>query len=1194
MLDDVLPETRLSEVSKHLEQCGNCISRLERMTAESPFAWAFPDTTAAAADRSVRVEESESAPLHAERTVQGFPQRIVIEGFELREEIGRGGHGVVFRAVQRSLGRPVALKVLKRGGLASQDETRRFTFEAMAAARLKHPGIVDIYEFGSTGLDEIDGQPWFAMELLEGGTLAQRFAGIPVEPRKGAKLLACLANAVAAAHAAGVIHRDLKPGNILFAKGRERSCEAGLKSPWEEGEVVKIADFGLSKQLDAVDGPTPSVAIVGTPAYMAPEQAIGDAKGATPQVDIYGLGAILYELLTGRPPFQAATPFETLLRVREGDPQPVRATQPWVPRDLEVICLTCLEKEPHRRYATALALADDLQRFVDGKPIVARPPGAMERGLRWCRRHKFAGAVAGFAAMALVAVVTSMTLTATARSERIRTREAAVQSVMQARPRDLAETVRALRGEEQSVVEALLHAEFSRQKDPQDMVRAVCVLERPSVRELEFLVKSLAIVDHDECPHVVNCLARAKLRSDIDVVALLKGELEASAVTARWLLTLCFLGDETPVHAILMQVGDPAPRTAMIDELARWWPGAQTVTEVLAKTPSGEIRSALCCGIAQMPREQLVPIEIDLLCLELDRQFRTADDAATHSSAGLALRRWRGSTPQLLASDGPEPGRAWYVDRFGQTMVMLDSGQFTMGMAPGSFGHSIQTASFAHPVTVPGGIYISATEVTRGLFEQFVNHPRTGGMDGFEEENWRQRWNIDNTRISETPNHPIQNVHWQEALIFCDWLTRLDGRSSCYHRFDRAAPIPAQRGHYGELRGYWFDHNADGYRLPTEEEWEYACRAGALTDYFYGDQIDGDNAKIRPEYSHIGSRKSLAVGSLLPNRFGLFDMHGNVCEWCWNGDRIYTTDAYVASVPQVSGLTVAHRGGSWMLSARWAIAGYRGQTGWNHSRDVNMGFRVVCPPRRTAAPPTEADRPECGFIFHDFNGNGIYEPRVDDVPLQGISLFVDRNGDGQLQAEEPTAISDERGEFSFSGLLPGRYDVCCRSIPPWIVVEADSQHATASLPNLLSADVSPGLTQSSVMELLDDGRCRMPWFRAYTGQFLEGDVFVDANRNGQRDPDETGVAGAQITVRSPNDDRAEFTTQEDGQFRIWRLPGPQRIRVDLPEGVRWWSREHKRMATVVYSQAHPRIPFAVRAVNIDPAVESLDLQNDDE
>jgi hypothetical protein len=286
--------------------------------------------------------------------------------FELLQEIARGGMGVVYRTRQISLGRIVALKMILTGRLASAADVQRFRNEAEAAALMDHPGIVPIYDVG-----EHRGQPWFSMKLIEGGSLAERMPRFAGDPRAAARFMTAAARAVQYAHARGVLHRDLKPANILI----------------DENDQPLVTDFGLAKRVEGDAGLTQSGAIVGTPSYMAPEQALGKRGGLTTAADVYSLGAILYEMLTGRPPFQADNPLETLLQLRERSPLPPRSLNPKIDRDLEMICLKCLEKEPSRRYASAAALAEDLQRLLDGAPVAVRPVGIVERCRRWCRRN---------------------------------------------------------------------------------------------------------------------------------------------------------------------------------------------------------------------------------------------------------------------------------------------------------------------------------------------------------------------------------------------------------------------------------------------------------------------------------------------------------------------------------------------------------------------------------------------------------------------------------------------------------------------------------------------------------------------------------------------------------------------------------------------------------------------------------------
>jgi WD40 repeat protein len=301
--------------------------------------------------------------------------------YELLGEVARGGMGIVYKANHRKLNRVVALKVTQSGPLASKDLAKRFRAEAEAAAKLDHPHIVPIFEVG-----EASGFQFIAMAFVEGQSLAQRVATSPLPPREAAALIRQVALAVSYAHGQGVIHRDLKPGNVMLdAAGQPR-----------------VTDFGLAKRTDADSSLTQAGQVMGTPSYMPPEQAEGKNDQVGPLADVYSLGATLYFLLTGRPPFQAASVVDTLKQVVEREPASPRLLNPAVGRDLDTICLKCLEKRPDKRYPSAAALADDLQRYLEKRPIQARPVGQAEKAIRWCRRNPFqavslAGIVAIFA-----------------------------------------------------------------------------------------------------------------------------------------------------------------------------------------------------------------------------------------------------------------------------------------------------------------------------------------------------------------------------------------------------------------------------------------------------------------------------------------------------------------------------------------------------------------------------------------------------------------------------------------------------------------------------------------------------------------------------------------------------------------------------------------------------------------------------
>lgn len=294
----------------------------------------------------------------------GFPRQF--GKYELQAEIGRGGMGVVYRALQIDLNRPVALKMILSSHLASNDDVHRFYDEAKAAGGLRHPHIVGVHEVG-----QVNGQHYFAMDYVEGASLSELLREGPLPVEKAAQLIIDAARAIHFLHEHGIVHRDLKPGNLLID---------------EAGEPL-VTDFGLAKIHDSDSQLTQSGTIVGTPSYMAPEQAAGHASSVTPAADVYSLGAILFEMLTGQPPFKEPNPLDTLVQVLEGEPPLPSKIKKGIPRELELICLRCLEKRPEKRYSSAASLADDLERFLKHEPVEARPVGFGFLMRRWARRE---------------------------------------------------------------------------------------------------------------------------------------------------------------------------------------------------------------------------------------------------------------------------------------------------------------------------------------------------------------------------------------------------------------------------------------------------------------------------------------------------------------------------------------------------------------------------------------------------------------------------------------------------------------------------------------------------------------------------------------------------------------------------------------------------------------------------------------
>ena len=336
----------------------------------------FPDTVAGGADPgrlgisdagySTPMSDALSVSYTTTKSASAAELLGELGDYELLEEVGRGGQGVVFRARQKSLNRTVALKVISLGQWASKAHLKRFRLEAEAAARLEHPGIVPIHEVG-----ERDGSCYFSMKFVEGGQLDEVARREPMPIRRAVELIAKVARTVHYAHEHGILHRDIKPGNILLdAKGEPH-----------------LTDFGLARLVESESSVTHTLDVLGTPSYMAPEQAVGNNAAVSSVTDVYGLGAVLYQLLTGQPPFAGGATYETIKLLLDTEPRQPRLLNPKIDRDLSTICLKCLEKDPKRRYSSALALAEDLERWLKHEPILARHTGIFARGKKWVRRN---------------------------------------------------------------------------------------------------------------------------------------------------------------------------------------------------------------------------------------------------------------------------------------------------------------------------------------------------------------------------------------------------------------------------------------------------------------------------------------------------------------------------------------------------------------------------------------------------------------------------------------------------------------------------------------------------------------------------------------------------------------------------------------------------------------------------------------
>jgi serine/threonine protein kinase/formylglycine-generating enzyme required for sulfatase activity len=982
-------------------------------------------------------------------------EHLGVPGYKILGELGRGGMGVVYKAVQLNLKRVVALKCILSGGHAGSDELARFRTEAEAVACLQHPNIVQIYEVG-----EHEGRPYFSLEFCPGGSLADRLQGTPWPPPEAARLVEKLARAMHAAHQQGIVHRDLKPANVLLAApagAAEPSAAPGLGEP-------KVTDFGLAKKVDEVSQ-TQSGTVMGTPSYMAPEQARGKNREVGPHTDVYALGSVLYELLTGRPPFRAPTALDTILQVINHDPVPPRRLQPRCPRDLETVCLKCLQKDPRKRYPSALDLAEDLQRFLAGEPIRARPTPAWERVLKWARRRPATAALIGaflLAVLALLAgswvynnrlsadraaaLVRSLGSADTAQVPRLiddlgpyrrwadpllrrladdETADPAVRlraslalvpvdpgQVDYLRRRLLDCSVRefplvrdglrpyseelsadlwaALRDSRRPararflaglaladyepdsdgwekggtlvfLTGQLLEAERDDQADLRRNLRPLAgrllgpleaLFHDPRARTTVRLAAADALADFDRAdPARLAQLASAATPEQYDVLRsalLATPNREAARATLLALareqpapgmeagervalgrrragaaITLMHLGERQAACDVFRVGPDPEALTQFVHGLRDHRLGPGALLESLDRATDPQVRFGLLLALGEFRPEELPSGDRGALLARLRDWYRADPRSSIHGACGWLLRSWGlgaeaarvDRTP--LAYD-PSGRRKWFVERVGEdtfTFVVFRPGEFRMGSPPSEpYRHPNERQ---HRVRLTRPFAVCDRELSTGQYARFLRATGSPPPEGDEPV--------------PRADFPMVRVTWPEAALYCRWLSGqagLDEGRQCYELGPggSAADVRVQEGPFYPER--------TGFRLPTEAEWEYACRAGTVTAYGFGN----DRGLLVYYGRHLETGPAPG-GQLRPNLRGLFDMHGNVWEWCHDHYWPLLPDA-VDPVGPAEGKNRVLRGGGWDRSAWHCRSAYRHSPTPDY-RGSYMGFRLA-------------------------------------------------------------------------------------------------------------------------------------------------------------------------------------------------------------------------------------------------------------
>jgi len=862
-----------------------------------------------------------------------LPSRI--GRFDVRQRLGEGAFGVVYRAYDSQLDREVALKVAKPHMLNTEKRVKRFLREAKAAANLRHPNIVPVFDSGKDG-----DQYYIAAAFIPGKSLASALeeqpAGQGLEIRRAVEIVRRLAEALAYAHSKGVVHRDVKSANAMLD---------------DQGEPM-LLDFGLAVRVEGDEKLTQEATMMGTPSYMAPEQAAGLAEAASDQ---YSLGCTLYESLTGQTPFSGPPEIQIFLHQTQEPPTP-RKFNPKLPRDLETICLKCLAKKPGERYVGCRELADDLRRWLEREPITARSIGRLERLWRWGRRNPALAAASGLAAvLAVVVTLVSIWSAVRARSDASQLVQAneeralsQVTALLDANPQavpniieglepfrdtvnprlreliaqpELIETRRvrvslallpidpgqvkylygrmleaepqegvvirdALQARKQDLIAGLWTEFDNPRNDAGRRLRAACalaaydlhnqrwekvstdvakqlVVENPLVLGMwiealrpvsDFLLPPLAAFLEDEKRsgterYTIATIYNNYAREQADAFARLEKKLaeQPNPNTSPDERTVLFK-QQANVGAALMAIGrggkvwpllkhtpDPTLRSYMIERVSSASSNLKALVGQMEKEQDVSIRRAIILSMGQFDSDNISSVEREQLNARLLRLYQDDPDPGMHGAAEWLLRRWKQEArimeiEQKMATGKVEGKRLWYINKQGQTMVIV-RGQHQFAIA--------------------------SKEAT---VEQFIRFRK--GQSYTKE-------------FASTVDCPINNVTWYDATAYCNWLSeqeRIPKEEWCYE--------PNHSGQYAEGMTIVADYlNRLGYRLPTEAEWELACRAGSSTSRPYGEtkELLGQYAWFAGNNSAVGSRP---VGILKPNDLGVFDMLGNVHEWC--------------------------------------------------------------------------------------------------------------------------------------------------------------------------------------------------------------------------------------------------------------------------------------------------------------------------
>ncbi|MCA9074110.1 MAG: SUMF1/EgtB/PvdO family nonheme iron enzyme [Planctomycetaceae bacterium] len=813
--------------------------------------------------------------------------RSWVAHFQLKERLGIGAFGSVWKAWDSKLDRLVALKIPNKDRL-SVSEREIFHREARAAAQLNHPNIVRVFETG-----EDQGVIFIASEYIEGVTLRDYAAANDLTIQQVVEICRKLASALAAAHEAFVIHRDLKPANILIDDERE----------------PHVTDFGLAKRETGEITMTVEGAVMGTFAYMSPEQAQGRSHYVDGRCDQFSLGIILYELLSKQRPFDGGY-LSLVQQITSVEPVPPSLHCEKVSRDLETICLKCLQKNPGDRYATCRELESDLSRFLNGEAILARPLNVYERSVRYVqKRWKLLSALAF--GIAMIGLAMSVWFAGQSNLELSQV-ERAVHNVLTAESVEFADELSILKPMRDAAIPLIKARADHIEAKPRERLRslmALIALEESEVTSvLEFSIEN--DVPGDECQNIIDTLSinrSPSLRALDDRFMLCDKNSDHQAASRLASLALG-LGDCQYVDALVEMRRDMAKRTVFVHTFQTWHGRLSAVSSVIADSDNEDRQGSLLLGVGSISRERVAPDVVAALHRTAREMYANAQSSWARACADWFLRKWGLNDQSIRSETIPNESRNWYANSLGMTLVEIPRGNVArqLGKSAESSADDITEIKMARP------FYISDREVSVEQFMAFLNERSNSNTD--------VEWSHLDPKISPTPKHPVQGVNVFDAVRFCNWLSMREGLARSYKI---------------EKDGIVFRPHANGYRLPTEQEWEYACRATTITDF-----SSGNDEHLLAQYANFGTGSSMPCGSLMPNPWGLFDMHGNIWEWCWGRfeDPDWLGSSESMRVPD--DWVVAFRGGGWSHSAATTASSAR-FFGNPMFRPNGNGFRVA-------------------------------------------------------------------------------------------------------------------------------------------------------------------------------------------------------------------------------------------------------------